>query len=357
MRILIDIGHPAHVHYFKNFIKIMSDKGHLFCITSRNKEFAFKLLNNLNLKFYDRGKGRKKILGKIMYIPYADFFIYKIARKFKPDIFLSFGSTYASHAAFLYNKPHIAFDDTEHAKFELMMYPPFTKAILTPGCFLKDLGKKHIRFNGYMELCYLHPKYFVPNKDIKRLLHINENGKYVIVRFVSWNASHDIGQTGLSLDLKYELIKLLCQTYKVFISSEEVLPGDLKEYQYPLPPETMHDALAFADLFIGEGVTMASECAVLGTPAIYINSLALSYATEQEEIYGLVYNFRKSDGVLNKVKSLISDPLLKAHHLENRKKLITDKINTTDFMVWFIENYPNSFEIMKRDPDYQYRFK
>jgi predicted glycosyltransferase len=26
MRILIDINHPAHVHYFRNFIKIMVKK-------------------------------------------------------------------------------------------------------------------------------------------------------------------------------------------------------------------------------------------------------------------------------------------------------------------------------------------
>ena len=38
MKILIDINHPAHVHYFKNFIKIMEKKGHEFLIISRNKE-------------------------------------------------------------------------------------------------------------------------------------------------------------------------------------------------------------------------------------------------------------------------------------------------------------------------------
>ncbi|MFW5804449.1 MAG: DUF354 domain-containing protein, partial [bacterium] len=35
MKILIDIGHPAHVHYFKNFITKMSQKGHSFIVIAR----------------------------------------------------------------------------------------------------------------------------------------------------------------------------------------------------------------------------------------------------------------------------------------------------------------------------------
>lgn len=32
MKILIDINHPAHVHYFRNFIKLMVDKKREFLI-------------------------------------------------------------------------------------------------------------------------------------------------------------------------------------------------------------------------------------------------------------------------------------------------------------------------------------
>jgi hypothetical protein len=37
--------------------------------------------------------------------------------------------------------------------------------------------------------------------------------------------------------------------------------------------------------------------------------------------------------------------------------MIKDKIDVTAFMVWFIENYPESKRIMKENPDYQYKFK
>jgi predicted glycosyltransferase len=51
MRILIDIGHPAHVHYFRNFIKIMEKKEHEFLIISRNKEIEHYLLKSYNISY------------------------------------------------------------------------------------------------------------------------------------------------------------------------------------------------------------------------------------------------------------------------------------------------------------------
>jgi len=52
MKILIDINHPAHVHYFKNIIKIMEKKGHEFLIISRNKEIEHYLLKKYEGPFY-----------------------------------------------------------------------------------------------------------------------------------------------------------------------------------------------------------------------------------------------------------------------------------------------------------------
>ena len=35
----------------------------------------------------------------------------------------------------------------------------------------------------------------------------------------------------------------------------------------------------------------------------------------------------------------------------------SDEIDVTAFMVWFVENYPKSVQVMKNNPDYQYKFK
>lgn len=358
MKILIDIGHPGHVHLFKNLIKELKIKGHEFLITSRDKEVSFSLLRSLNLPYYNRGKGYNSILGKALGMIVIDFKILKQALKFKPDILVGgVGNVYIAQVAKLIGKPSIIFDDTEHAKLELAFVKRLSSCIVTPDAYKLDLGKKQIKYAGFHELAYLHPNHFVPDKSILKVLNINEGEKYYILRFVSWNASHDIGQTGLNLEGKRQLIDLLKKNGKVFISSERELMKEFEPYRFNLSPEKMHDVLAFAELFIGEGATMASECAVLGTPAIYINSLQLGYCTEQENKYQQIFNFREQKGVLEKAEELMKMPDLKKIFKLRSQRMIEDKIDVTAFMVWFVENYPQSFRIMKKNPNYQLKFK
>ena len=357
MKIMIDIGHPAHVHYFRNFIEIMISKGHEFLITSRNKEIEHYLLDNYKIAFCDRGKGRKSVIGKILYIFEADYILLKEAKKFKPDILLSFDSLYLSHISKMINVPHIALDDTEHSKFEHMLSFPFTKTILTPTCYNLDLGKKQIFFNGYMELSYLHRNYFTPDKSILDQINIKENDRYIIMRFVSWNASHDIGHSGINFEMKYKIIKELSKYARIFISSESELPDNLKQYRITVSPEKIHHLLAYSTLFIGEGATMASECAMLGTPSIYVNSLEVGYCTELEKKYSLIYGFRNTEGVLEKAIELLENKDLKTIFETRRQKMLSEKIDVTSFLVWFVENYPYSINIMNNDNQYQNKFK
>ena len=55
--------------------------------------------------------------------------------------------------------------------------------------------------------------------------------------------------------------------------------------------------------------------------------------------------------------NLIQQEDLKGEWREKRRSLLEDKIDVTAFLVWFIENYPESVSIMKENPDYQMRFK
>ena len=266
------------------------------------------------------------------------------------------GTVFASPVAKFLRKPYIAFEDTESGQKARFFFMPFTSNILTPKCFQKDLGKKQIHFNGYMELSYLHPNYFKPGSSVLHFLNVKSNEKYIIMRFVSWDAYHDVGQSGLSLEMKRKAVKELSKYAKVFISSEGELPEDLKQYQIKTSPERMHDALAFATLYIGEGATMASECAMLGTPAIYVNSLTAGTLEEQER-YGLLFGFRDSEGVLEKALELLNTPNLNQEWQCRRQRMLSDKIDVAAFMVWFVGNYPDSVKIMKENPDYQLRFK
>ncbi len=357
MKILIDIGHPAHVHYFRNFIKRMESRGHKFLVTAREKEFTHLLLNQFGINFISRGKGSASNAGKILYLLKGDYFLIKSGIRFKPDLFLSFGSSYAAHAAKLLGIPHIAFDDTEHARLEHLLYVPFTKCILTPDSFKKDFGNKHIRFAGSMDMAYLHPKYFAPNNEYLKKSGLN-NKTYFLLRFVSWSASHDAGQSGFTTEGKNELINLLSQHGEIIISSEGILPEELRKYLYKGEPDQIHTILKHASIFISESGSMATEAAVLGTPSVIVNSGAKYFGVfEYFSKFGNLFYYDEEPDAITKITKLLHTPELKDKSMINADNYINHTINLTDFMVWFVESFPQSFDLMKSNPDYQFNFK
>jgi len=360
MKILIDIGHPAHVHYFRNFIKIMTDKNHEFFVTARDRSVIFKLLNYYNIDFISRGSGSKTFVGKIVYAFYSLFIIFRSALKFKPDIFISQGGVYTSPIAKLLNKASISTEDTENAAISHKISKLFGSYILSPTCFEKKISKKHLKYNSYQELFYLHPKYYAPNSEIYNYLNLDKGEKFVIIRFVDWNAHHDIGHNGISLGNKLKVVKKLSEYAKVFILSECELPNELIQFKINIPPERMHDALYYAELLYGESSTMASESACVGTPAIFIDNEGRGYTTEEEHKYGLVFNFKETlddqEKSIQKAVSLLENINLKEEWHISNKKMISDKINPTEFLVWFIENYPKSIKIMTENLDFQLKF-
>jgi uncharacterized protein len=355
MKILIDIGHPGHVHLFKHFAHAMIAKGHKVHFTVRNKEFELDLLRHEGLEFTNFGKHYRSKPGKIWGVFKFTWMVVKTALRFKPDLFLSHGSIYNAFASFFLRKPNLALEDTGN-KEQVILYKPFTKAILTSASFLKNYGDKQIYYNGYHELAYLHPRLFNADSSVLKDLGVTEGESFYMLRFVSWDATHDVGQKGLTLDEKKLLIEMLEKKGKVFISSEQNLDPVFQPYCFKLPPWKMHDALAYCSLFIGEGATMASECAVLGTPAVYVNSMQAGSINEQEK-YGLLYHFNNGNGVIEKVKGMLNDANLKSTHMKSLNKLLADKIDVTAFLIWFIENYPDSVSTMNDRPDFQLKFR
>lgn len=342
MKIIIDIGHPAHVHYFRNFISIMKKKGHEFLIVARDKEVTHDLLNLYNIPYVSRGKGSNGLAGKILYILKADYIIYKLARKFKPDMFLSFASTYAAHVSALCRKPHIALDDTEHAKLEIFLYTPFTDTILSPDCFIGSLGKKQLRIRSFAEFLYLHKNYFKASSRYPEGLNIQDHKPFVLLRFIAWTASHDVGQKGLPYEQKLSLIsELIKRGYEIRISSEGNLPPEFLPYQLKVASHKIHDVISSASLFIGESGTMSTEACILGTPAFFINSL--DAGVFQEEVKrGLLFHLKSGDCAVNQILEKIDDPGFRERHREAVEKLHAEKIDFTAFLVDFCENYPKS---------------
>jgi len=349
MRIMIGIGHPKHVHFHKNVINSLIKAGHEVKIVAWKKEIALYLLDIYGFEYEEVGKNYKDLMKKAYGMLKSDFKALKLARKFKPDILVC-GNPYLAHVSKLIRKPHIIFLDTEHATLANWLTFPFSDVICTPFCYKGKINpKKHVRYNGYETLAYLHPNYFKPDPSVLDDLGLSKDDRFIILRFVSWRASHDIGEHGFELTDLRNYIRELENYGKVFITSESSKRG-FEDYKLTVAPEKIHHVLYYATMYIGEGAAMASESAILGTPAIYVNTQRLGYLEEQEKRYGLVCNFNNPERgtaqkeALSKAVELLQDGNLKSRWQRKRERLLKDKIDVTKFVTEFIENYPESFE-------------
>ncbi|KAF5090249.1 hypothetical protein DSECCO2_19140 [anaerobic digester metagenome] len=354
MKILLSVNHPAHVHLFKNMIWKLQDLNHEVLICAREKEVTVDLLKKCGLTYTVVSEKQQSRVHFVIEKIQRVIRFRKILSQFNPDLSVSMMDPSLALASRLTGVPYICLTDTEHASASINGALPFTEAVLTPSCFRKELGAKQIRYIGYHELAYLHPNYFTPNPAVLTELGLTEGDPFIIVRFVSWQASHDIGQHGIRD--KVGLVKALEQYGRVLITSEGMLPLELQPYRFRVSPEKLHDLLYYATLCVGEGGTTAVEAAVLGTPSIYVSSLVgtMGNFIELEETYGLLYSFIDGNAAQCRAEEILQDSVSKEKWKIKREQLLTDKIDVTKFMTWFIKNYPQSVVEMREHPKVQY---
>lgn len=352
MNILIEIGHPAHVHFFRNAIRIWKNQGHKLLIASRAKELTNYLLHAYGIDAVSISKAGRGGLGFFKEMLSRDFKLWRLSRKFKPDIMTSIGGTWISQVSKLINKPAVVFYDTENATLSNAITYPLVAALCTPKCYQREtrLGIRHLRYPGYHELAYLHPNHFQPEQNILSAFHLNPSDRYFLVRFISWGASHDLHEKGMAVEEKKKLVEFLSGHGRVFITSESHLPLELQKYSSPIPPEHIHNFMAHADMVIGESATMSSEAAVLGVPAIFISDTGRGYTSEQQQEYGLVYHFtnKQIGKALRMIDDLIRRPNLRDAWQQKRKKMLLDCIDVTSFIADFINGYPESLYHYRR---------
>lgn len=360
MRILFNMAHPSQVHQFKYVIMDLEKKGHKCKIAIIDKEVSIKLLDAYGFEYEVVGLSRPSLFSKAIELLKIESRIYSIAKSFKPDLLIGgSGNAYVAHVGKLIHRPSIIFEDSENAKIERLLTDPFATTICTPSSFKKDLGYKQILFDGYKELAYLHPNHFCNNPKVFDELGLSKKEPLIIIRFVTWNADHDVGHYGIQN--KVELVKKLKKYGRILITSEEKLDPEIESYKIKTSPEKLHDLLSSAHLLIGDSQTMTTEAAILGVPAIRCNSFVgksdMSNFIELEQKYNLIFNYNDSSEALMKAIELLQNPRLKDDWNRKKKILLQEKIDVSAFMTWFIENYPHSFFTMKENPNFQDQFK
>jgi hypothetical protein len=366
MRVLFLIFHPVDPYIvFETAKQVENSGGKTIFLVIEKEDIIKKIIDSRGFENKVIGKNKKSFTGKIFSALSIIYNINKIIREFKPTIVFSPAGPYASFALKFRKLPLICWEDTETATFNYKYAHKRIDSLLLVDSFYKELtrGDNVIRFNGYKELAYLHPNVFKPDSKILNDLGLSDKDTIILMRFSALNAMHDVGLKSEVIDNRNKILDFIERVEKkfgakVFISmTERELDARFSKYKLNIPPEKYTQLLAFCTLYLGEGTTTASEAGVLGVPWINIQKTKRGYLIDQEVNYGLGMRTDNLDVAFKKAEILLKKKNIKQEWSLKREKLLSDKIDVSAFLTWFIMKYPESEQVMKRQPTYQNNFR
>lgn len=327
-RILFELNHPKHYYQFRGVINQLKNKGTAVYILARDKDVLLNVLDDEKQEYILLGKHGKSILSKVIYLPKLLITYFRIIRKLKIDIIFSKASLNAALISPFVKAKHIITPDSEVVSLTNKIVAPLSDIIITPDNFNIDFGSKHQRINGFFEETYLSPLVFTP--DINLLKEYNLKEPFFILRFISWNANHDIGNWGFTDSQKIQLFDLLNQYGQVIISAERnILPAELQDDRIVIPPSKIHHFLHYANMYIGDSQSMATESSLLGTPSFRYNSFVgendmTNFIVLEKEL-DLLRNYNSFEKLIEGVKNVLENPEIKEEWLIKRDKYFKSK--------------------------------
>jgi len=369
LKLLFALNHPAHYYLFKYIIKGFRDNGDEVLLVIKEKDILENILKNENQSYVKINEKKKRsnnpisiIFNGLCELIVQDINLFKQVNRFKPNFLLGTDIS-ITHIGRLTNIPSFVYneDDFEINKLFCIISYPFANFIVAPRyTSVGSYRKKKIPYNGIQKMAYLNSKYFKPDYSILKQLDLKENEDFFIIRLVNLTSVHDIEgkHTGIDNELLRKLIIKLNKRGRVFITTEDCIPDDLKKYQSSIPPNKMHDLMYYASLFIGDSQSMCAESGILGTPFIRFNDFVgkIEYLNDLENNYKLGWGVKTSEPekVFLIIDQLFNNPNYKKIWAEKRDRLFKEKIDLTSFSIWLIENYPKSAKYIQENPDYLY---
>lgn len=306
MKFLIEAHHPADIHFWKFVILELTERGHEHLFLSRDRDVMRRLLERypfINAKTISVAGGSNRFpMGEFLQRQWG---VFRHVLSFCPDVVASCMGSYTQTAGLL-RKPNLIFTDSEFQNFNHKIAHPFAKAIYTPECFTKPLGRKQRKYRGFHELSGLSNRYF--KRDASVVAQLDPDGRgYAVLRVSAWNTLHDVRLEGIGNRLR-EVVSRIEKSMTVWISPEEGrIDVEFIRYKLDIHPADYDQALAHARLVVTEGASTASEAAVLGTPTLYVNPSTRGYLDYLESRYGLLRQVRDPAGTVEAIDALLEE--------------------------------------------------
>lgn len=364
MNYLFYFGHPAQYLFLRAAIKRLQENNqNRIVLTIKSKDVLEDLLigdgfSYINLQKEERAKNKISIAVSLLLRLKR---IIKIAYQTKASLLIGTDATIAI-AGFLLNKTRITIIEDDYAVVKNLarIAYPFTNYILCPDvCDVGKWDKKKIGYAGFMKLAYLHPEQFQADKTIIELYQLKT--PYVLIRLSKLGAHHDFGINGINDEFIEVIInKLESKGINIVISTERKVSEKWSPYLLNINPSHIHSLLNESHFLISDSQSMSVEAAMLGVPSIRVSDFAnrISVLNVLEFNYELTYSAKpiEKDKILEILEKIINTENTKTVYLERRNKMLNEKINVTNFIVWLLEKPEIRLDLVKKEPNLQQTF-
>ncbi len=359
MRILFDLGHPAHYHLFRNAMAALRAGGHHVRIFARHKDCLTDLLDAAGWGYEIVRRPGRSIPAMAAEAAHVLARIVARARRERFDLMVG-TSVVVGLASRLTGARSVVFGEDDARAVPLLALAGYRPAhyVVTPQCLAhEDHGPGHLTYPGYHELAYLHPRRFAPDPGVRRLLGVGPDEPYSLVRLVALTAHHDVGQRGLSPEQARRIVRRLRAKGRVFVSREAAGGPDVGAEPLPTPPHRIFDVMAGAEMLVCDSQSMAMEAAVLGVPSIRCNTFVgrLTVLQELEHRYGLTAGYLPGDfpTLLATLDDWLARPDLRGQWQRRREAMLADTLDLTDWMLELFDDLAHNRPPRARKPDLQ----
>lgn len=361
MKIVFEINHPAQAHLFRNVIKNLNKSGNFTTVLFKDNKVVRNIFEDCNIPVISLGKKGKSLFSKAFHQIAFLFRIWKLQRNNHFDLGVGVSVSLPLFSRVSRMKSIVLDDDDKKATplFALLAHRN-ADALLRPGALsFEGVNQKTIYYNGFHELAYLHPAVFTPEISMLEDQGIRKEEPYFILRLVALQAHHDKGIKGLDKVMVQRMVDQLRPFGRIIITSEIQGPEISGAEPLWIHPSRLHHLIAFSKLVITDGQTLCSEAACLGVPSVRVNDFAGRITTLEvlQSKWQLTFAYKPTnfDQALEKILAIAKENT--EFYRNQRDKMVAESINVSDFLTWFISNYPRSGQILENEPGYLDRFK